>query len=417
MYGWEFPPRMSGGLGTACYGMTKALAGLGNEILFVVPGLEMIDANPSIRLIAAGETPSAMASSSLAPFESILVRMVHSPLRPYMNARQYSELTDGQGRDRCGSYLAAPAIYGEDLMAEVLRYSQAAAEIAARERFDVIHGHDWMTVAAGLAAKKESGKPFVLHIHALEFDRSGENIDRGIYDIERCGMEMADAVIAVSHYTKNLIVERYGILPEKISVVHNAVARRDRCISGSTERVPGKTVLFLGRITYQKGPDYFIEAARKVLTEMPDVTFVMAGVGDLMPRMIEKVAELGLGKRFHFTGFLQDAEVEGIFAKSDLYVMPSISEPFGISPLEAMQHDVPVIISKQSGVAEILRHVLTVDFWDVDELANKMIAVLKYPPLVGEIVEKAKEELRTILWEAAAVKIEAVYEKTVTVKA
>jgi glycogen synthase len=313
------------------------------------------------------------------------------------------------------SYLAVSDAYGEDLMAEVGRYGLAAASIAAQRRFDIIHSHDWMTIPAGLAAKKKSGRPFVLHVHALEFDRSGEQVNQEIYDLERSGMEAADAAIAVSHYTKNMMVDGYGIPPGKITVVHNAVSRSEGAgYRPRREAPPGeaeKTVLFLGRITFQKGPDYFVEAARKVLKEMPMVTFVMAGAGDMMPRIVERVAELGIGRRFRFTGFLRDTEVERIFARSDLYVMPSVSEPFGITPLEAMMYDVPVIISKQSGVAEILRHALTVDFWDVDELANKIIAVLKYPPLAGELVGKAREELKTILWEGAARRIAAVYEK------
>jgi glycosyltransferase involved in cell wall biosynthesis len=274
----------------------------------------------------------------------------------------------------------------------------------------VIHAHDWMTIFAGLHAKKISGKPLILHVHALEFDRSGEHVNQDIYDIERLGMSMADRIVAVSHYTKNVIVNRYGVHADKVAVVHNAVSRAEAGDVYKVERnADKKIVLFLGRITFQKGPDYFVEAAAKVLKEIPDVTFVMAGAGDMMPRMIKRVAELGIGKNFHFTGFLQGAEVEQIFTMSDLYVMPSVSEPFGISPLEAMVYDVPVIISRQSGVSEILRHALKVDFWDVKEMANKIIAILKYPSLSDEIVERSREEVRNIRWEHAAEKIADVY--------
>jgi glycosyltransferase involved in cell wall biosynthesis len=268
-----------------------------------------------------------------------------------------------------------------------------------------------MTVLAGLYAKEVSGKPLILHIHSLEFDRSGEHINRDIFYIERYGMVSADHIIAVSHYTKNLIVSRYGIDPDKISVVHNAVSRAEAPNIYHVGRSPDKKiVLFLGRITFQKGPDYFVEAAAKVLEKLPEVTFVMAGAGDMMPRMIERVAELGIGKNFHFTGFLHGSEVEQIFTMSDLYVMPSVSEPFGISPLEAMIYDVPVIISRQSGVSEILHHALTVDFWDVNEIANKIIAILRYPILVAEIVERSRDELRKVRWEYAAEKIVEVYQ-------
>ncbi|MDQ5986082.1 MAG: Glycogen synthase [Syntrophus sp. SKADARSKE-3] len=409
MFGWEFPPHISGGLGTACDGMTRALTGMGYDILFVMPhpGQEVTETDSPVRVLSTATIPlmDSPYEGSLAgriDFASIV-----SSLRPYING-SLSVRRDPYPPD---SFLAVSGGYGENLMAEVYRYSRAGAVIAARENFDVIHGHDWMAVPAGLAAREASGKPFVLHIHALEFDRNGDHIDQVIYDVEKRGMEAADAVIAVSHYTKEMIVNRYGIPSHKITVIHNAVTRREGVAAHRAERnADEKVVLFLGRITVQKGPEYFVEAARRVLQEMPDVTFVMAGAGDMMPQIVEKVAELEIGKRFHFTGFLRGDEVERMFARSDLYVMPSVSEPFGISPLEAMMYDVPVIISKQSGVSEVLHHALTVDFWDVDELANKMIAILKYPPLAGEMVRQAREELRSILWEKAAVKIAAVYQ-------
>jgi glycogen synthase len=410
MFGWEFPPHVSGGLGTACYGITKSIAKLGHDIIFVMPGPEMAEADSRIRLISTTKASLRDSAIDTASSERIMMRAFPSPLRPYMNDPQYRALARGAyGRD---SYLAVSGGYGEDLIAEVIRYSLAGGVIAAQERFDIIHGHDWMSVHASLEAKKRSGKPFVFHIHALEFDRSGDHINQQIFDIERYGMASADAVIAVSHRTKDLIVSRYGISPDKVGVVHNAVTQKTGSGVYHVEKSPSeKVVLFLGRITFQKGPDYFIEAAERVLREMPEVTFIMAGSGDMMPRMVERVAELGIGKRVHFTGFLQNTEVEQIFAGSDLYVMPSVSEPFGISPLEAVMYDVPVIISKQSGVSEILHHALTVDFWDVDELANKMIAVLKYPPLSGELATKAKEELQAIVWEKAAIKIMVVYQQ------
>jgi glycosyltransferase involved in cell wall biosynthesis len=270
-----------------------------------------------------------------------------------------------------------------------------------------------MTILAALEARRISGKPFILHIHSLEYDRSGEDINGAIRRIEQEGLEKADRIIAVSHRTKRMIVERYGIPPGRISVVHNAVSHQEAGRIYRAERrgtVRGqKMVLFLGRITFQKGPDYFVEAAAEVLRVLPEVRFVMAGTGDMVERMIERVAELGIGNRFHFTGFLQGEEIERIFSLSDLYVMPSVSEPFGISPLEAMLYDVPVIISRQSGVAEILRHALKVDFWDVREIAAKIIAVLKYPVLAGQMALKGREELRKIRWDTAARRIADLY--------
>jgi len=408
MFGWEFPPRISGGLGTACFGMTRALTGLGHEIVFVMPHWD--DEAPSglVEMIAASRVPAPFAECEApAAWKGMTLRAIHSTLRPYLNDSHYQTLLTGPSGSRL---LHITGNYGADLISESVRYGKAAGVIARERRFDVIHAHDWMTVFAGIEAKAVSGRPLVLHIHSLEFDRSGENIHQDIYDIERHGMEQADQVIAVSHYTRRTIVERYGINPAKISVVHNAVINNDVLPDDRIRKNPArKIVLFLGRITLQKGPDYFIEAADMVIKELPEVTFVMAGDGDMMPQMVERVAELGIGENFHFTGFLTGEEVEQLYAVSDLYVMPSVSEPFGITPLEAMRCDVPVIISRQSGVAEILHHVLKVDFWNVPEMADKMIAVLRRPALAAEMVERAREELRKIPWEGAAVKIQTIY--------
>jgi len=421
MFGWEFPPRASGGLGTACFGITKALVELGHKISFVVPGWPG-EALPShVELISAPEISVAERPIGVSDiFAGLDIRLINSTLRPYLNKGAYekshehnSDLPPNE-RGWMGTggrnVLEDSGPYGPDLIAEVMRYARAAGVIAGEHSFDVIHAHDWMTVFAGLYAKEVSGKPLVLHIHSLEFDRSGEQVNQDIYYLERCGMVLCDHVIAVSNYTKNLIIKHYGIDPDKISVIHNAVSRHEAPRVYHWEKDPDKKiVLFLGRITFQKGPDYFVEAAARVLKEFPQVTFVMAGAGDMMPRMIERVAELHIGKNFHFTGFLQGTEVERIFSMSDVYVMPSVSEPFGISSLEAMVYDVPVIMSRQSGAAEILDHVLKADFWDVDEIANKIIAILRHPSLVAEIVERSREQLRSVHWEKAAGKIVDVY--------
>ncbi|MCG6533504.1 MAG: glycosyltransferase family 4 protein [Syntrophales bacterium LBB04] len=419
MFGWEFPPHVSGGLGTACLGITKALVALGHKISFVIPKWPG-EALPShVEMIASSAIAVRTQDiDAMDIFTGLQVSLINSALRPYLNTSQYEQqqhsdlpLNEKGWIEKEGSRLfGASGPYGPNLIAEVMRYARAAGVIAANQSFDVIHAHDWMTVFAGLYAKEASGKPLVLHIHSLEIDRSGENLNQDIFYLERCGMVLCDHVIAVSNYTKNLIIKHYGIDPDKISVVHNAVSRGEAPRVYHWEKNPDKKiVLFLGRITFQKGPDYFIEAAARVLKEFPEVTFVMAGAGDMMPRMIERVAELRIGKNFHFTGFLQGAEVERIFSMSDMYVMPSVSEPFGISSLEAMVYDVPVIISRQSGAAEILDHVLKVDFWDVDEIANKIIAILRYPSLAEEIVERSREQLLNVHWEKAAEKIVDVY--------
>ena len=411
MFGWEFPPRMSGGLGTACYGITSALAGLGHRITFVLPQDGEAGAAPFLDLVSASDLPVSEndREAGMEPLRRLMRRPLPSLLHPYLDQGRYRTLYLSQQK----SFTDTATIYGPDLIAEVIRYGRAAGALARTLPFDVIHAHDWMTIPAALIARRISGRPLILHIHSLEYDRSGENGREEILSIEREGVEKADRIIAVSHRTKRMIVERYAIPPEKISVVYNAVSQREAQQIYRTERrrTPReqKVVLYLGRITFQKGPDYFVEAAAQVLRVLPDVTFVMAGAGDMMERMVERVGELGIGDRFHFTGFLQGEEIERIFSLSDLYVMPSVSEPFGISPLEAMMYDVPVILSRQSGVSEILEHALKIDFWDVQEIASKIIAVLTYPVLAGEMAEKAREELRKIRWKTAAERIEAIY--------
>ena len=414
MFGWEFPPRMSGGLGTACFGMTKALAGLGHQITFVLPQAEETSAAPFLDLVSASDIPIADREGGVTELlQRLAIRPLQSLLNPYLTGESYRELYLSEGK----RFPERRGVYGPDLIAEVIRYGRAGGVIARDLSFDIIHAHDWMTVPAAVNARRISGKPFILHIHSLEYDRSGENVNPEIRAIEQEGLDRADRIISVSHRTKRMIEERYGTDPGKIAVVHNAVTRAEASSIYRAERrmTPrkDKMILFLGRITFQKGPDYFVEAAARVLKVLPDVTFVMAGAGNMMGQMIERVGELGIGDHFHFTGFLQGEEIDRIFSLSDLYVMPSVSEPFGISPLEAMLYDVPVIISRQSGVSELLKHALKVDFWNVQEIASRIIAVLKYPALAEEMAEKAREELRKIRWETAAERIAEIYRETV----
>jgi glycosyltransferase involved in cell wall biosynthesis len=418
--------------------MTHALSEKGHKVTFVLPRLKAGMSDEShVELIGVSQFPARSVEFRNAPeniekeirriADGVRIETVETLLSsPYMSDSEYHQLMDEQRgiaeRLREGSALEGGPTesynlevtgeYGPNLLTEIVRYARVAGAIARSAPHDVIHAHDWLTMLAGVEAKRVSGKPLVVHVHATEFDRSGENVNQVVYDIERLGMERADKVVAVSHYTKDIIVRRYGIPATKVEVVHNAVTRiRNGEESAAQLARREKVVLFLGRITFQKGPDYFVEAAAKVLRHRKDVRFVMAGSGDMAPRMIERVAELKLGRRFHFTGFLNGAAVEQMFRESDIYVMPSVSEPFGISPLEAMAYDVPVIISKQSGVAEVLRHALKVDFWDVSELASKIIALLDHGPLRQELVEQGAKELENIQWGNAARKLGAVYEQ------
>jgi glycosyltransferase involved in cell wall biosynthesis len=305
--------------------------------------------------------------------------------------------------------------YSRDLFAEVARYTMVVADIARRESHDVVHAHDWMTFPAGAAAARASGKPLVVHVHSCEYDRSGDGANPRIVEIEQAGMDAADLVVCVSHYTASVVASRYRIDEGKIRVVHNAVTRRDQHLDPHQGKaIEEPVVLFLGRVTFQKGPDYFLQAAALVVKEEPAVRFVLGGSGDMLPRMIETAAQLGLARHVFFTGFLRGDDVERMYAMADLYVMPSVSEPFGIAPLEAMALDVPVIVSRQSGVAEILQHALKVDFWDVRDMAEKILAVLRRPALRKTLVESGREEVAQMSWDLRGQHLRDIYRELVS---
>jgi glycogen(starch) synthase len=419
MFGWEFPPHISGGLGTACYGLTKGLYSVGvDDILFVVPKAYGDEDNTNVRIIDAGEV---VVSDRIIDYSTFFKRMhfieVGTALRPYSTPEEYEKLSfEDQEQAKYliqssfSGKLSFSGGYGQNLFQEIANYAVIASIIAFKYEFDVIHAHDWLAYPAGIAAKLVSGKPLVVHVHATDFDRSGGNVNPGVYDIEKAGMEAADKVIAVSNLTRNIIIEKYGIDPDKVVTVHNAVEPlADRELQKMERSIDDKIVTFLGRVTLQKGPEYFIEAANLVLQKMKNVRFVMAGSGDMLNRMIWRVATLKIGSRFHFTGFLKGDDVHHMFSLSDVYVMPSISEPFGISPLEAMQSNVPVIISRQSGVSEILQHAIKVDFWDTHAMADAIYGILKYEGLPRMFKKHAKEEVDNLKWEHAAEKVKEVY--------
>lgn len=419
MFGWEFPPHIAGGLGTACLGLTKGLAKQGVEVLFVMPKASGDEDQSAAKIINASDVEALFDVVDVEEYwKNINFMEIGSNLIPYMDPEHFERevnerIKTGQREERIGfkNKYTFSGKYGANLMEEVARYAIVAATIARQQKFDVIHAHDWLTYAAGIAAKKVSGKPLVIHVHATEFDRSGENVNQLVYDLERQGMLAADRVITVSNLTRNIVINRYGIDPAKVVTVHNAVDFQSYKDMDVEKGVKEKVVTFLGRITYQKGPEYFIEAANKVLKAYPNVRFVMAGSGDLMNRSIRRVAKLRIATHFHFTGFLKGQDVQKMFAQSDVYVMPSVSEPFGISPLEAMRSGVPTIISKQSGVAEVLKHALKVDFWDVDALADAIYGLLKYPALSRMAGRCGLEEVNTLKWENAAYLLKHIYEE------
>lgn len=427
MFGWEFPPHIAGGLGTACYGMTRGLARNGVEVTFVMPRAYGDEDKRFVKVVNASDVEAVFGKVD-ADAADIIEKMsfihIDSNLVPYLSPEDYASYHDEfvktgekhwETTDAWSQRYTFSGKYGANLMEEVARYAIVAAQVAKdlEGQFDVIHAHDWLTYFAGIAAKMVSGKPLVVHMHATEYDRSGENINTQTYAIERAGMHAADRVIAVSNLTRNIVIEKYGVPADKVVTVHNAVRFAENETVAPERGVSDKIITFLGRITYQKGPDYFVEAAAKVLKRVPNVRFVMAGSGDMMNHIIRRVARLGIADRFHFTGFLRGEDVHRMFQLSDVYVMPSVSEPFGISPLEAMRSNVPVIISKQSGVAEVLDYAVKVDYWDVDAMADAMYALITYPALSSMFAKKGLEEVTSLKWNDAAAKIKRVYEDAV----
>ena len=402
MYGWEFPPIQSGGLGVACQGIVEGLLSHGHAVFLVLPKTTPAMqgfSGDNFKVFSAGE------SEGLIEIENIPTSLYS----PYAS-------TDASFNEYLKKMLEEEpnAIYSTNMLEEVYRYAAKAAAHAKKVPHDVIHTHDWLTTEAGIYAKKISGKPHVMHVHATEFDRSGENPNQAVYDLERRGMEHADRIIAVSQRTKEMLMKHYGIKEWKIDVVHNAVEPNFSTYHKSHHINPtDKVVLFLGRMTMQKGPDYFLRMAQKVLQHMKRVKFVMAGDGDMMHQIVNMSINLGIEKQVLFSGFLKGDEINRAYAEADLYVMPSVSEPFGITPLEAIRQGTPVLISKQSGISEVIRNALRVDFWDIDEMANKVIAALRYPDLHRTLKERSLDEVNRMSWQKQAGEITKVYEKVI----
>ena len=419
MFGWEFPPHIAGGLGTASYGLTRGLASQSDmEVIFVVPRAYGDEDQSVVRLIGANTVKMTSKKVRYNYFTKPVEKIeVFSRMVPYTDPEDFWKMTRGEvaetdvlvSTNRHGK-VEFTGSYGSTLMDEIHKYSLVAQVIASEHDFDIIHAHDWLAYPAGIAAKAVSGKPLVIHVHATDFDRSGGNVNPVVYNMEKEGMDAADKIITVSNLTRDIVISKYNINPDKVETVYNAVEPLHHSELDIPERkYDDKIVTFLGRITMQKGPEYFIEAARMVLSRMPNVRFVMAGSGDMMERMMRHAASLRITDRFHFTGFLRGNDVFTMLRMSDVYVMPSVSEPFGISPLEAMQSNVPVIISKQSGVAEVLTHAVKVDFWDIEAMADAIYGILSYPALSRMFIMNGKEEVDKLKWEKAAIHVKNIY--------
>ena len=425
MFGWEFPPHISGGLGTASYGLTKGLSSIEEiEVTFVVPKAYGDEDQSAIRLIGAGDISIIRKKIDIEGFRKKMEFLeVKSGIVPYVDPEDYWRLTE---KEVSGEYrfvqvddegkIQFSGKYGTDLLTEIANYAVVSSVIAEETEFDLIHAHDWLAYPAGIAAKDASGKPLVIHVHATDFDRGGGKVNPDVYAIEKRGMDVADRIITVSNLTRNTVIEKYHIDLAKVITVYNAVEPVvEKKSSWFRKGMDEKIVTFLGRITMQKGPEYFISAAHRVLQKMNNVRFVMAGSGDLMNKMISHAAALKIMDKFHFTGFLKGNDVFQMLHLSDVYIMPSVSEPFGISPLEAMQSNVPVIISRQSGVAEILTHAVKVDYWDIDAMADAIYGILKYPALSKMFTKFGKQEVDDLKWENSALKVREVYRSAIGV--
>lgn len=414
MFGWEFPPHILGGLGTASYGLTRGMAMQPDmDITFVIPKPWGDEDQSFLKILGCCNTPVV--------WRDVSMDYVRDRLSKYMNPQEYFDLRDRIYADFSYRHvndlgcIEFSGRYPDNLLEEINNYSIVAGVIARSEQFDIIHAHDWLTYPAGIHAKNVCGKPLVIHVHATDYDRSRGNVNPEVYAIEKNGMDNADHIITVSNLTRATVIEKYHQDPAKVTTVHNAVEPLSPEILSIQDKkgVQDKIITFLGRITMQKGPEYFVEAAAKVLQKAPTTRFVMAGSGDMMNQMIRLAAQRNISDRFHFTGFMKGRQVYEVLKSSDVYVMPSVSEPFGISPLEAMQCGVPSIISKQSGCAEILDYAIKVDYWDIEALADAMYSIISYPAMATLLKEEGKKEVDGIKWEYAGLKVRAIYDSVI----
>ena len=411
MFGWEFPPHILGGLGTASYGLTQGMHQCGNmDITFVIPRPHGDEDKSFANIIGTSQVPVAWRDVSRDYVEQRIGRLIDPELYFRLRNNIYADFNYMRTNDL--GCIEFSGRYPDNLLEEINNYSITAGVIARTIDCDIIHSHDWLTYPAGIHAQQVTGKPLVIHVHATDYDRSRGNVNPTVFSIERDGMLQADHIITVSNLTRRTVIERYGIDPNKVTTVHNAVIPLSQeLLDVEVEKPKEKVVTFLGRITMQKGPEYFVEAAAKVLKNNRNVRFVMAGSGDMMDKMIRLAAQRDIADRFHFPGFQKGKQVYEMLKASDVYIMPSVSEPFGISPLEAMQMGVPSIISKQSGCAEILNNVIKTDYWDIDAMADAINAIISYPALYNQLRQDGLDEVAQITWDKAGQKVIDIYNK------
>lgn len=397
-FGWELSPVMSGGLGVVCRDLTDALVSKGLNVTFVVPKLPYAILDTGFTLVNANDIN----------LDSISIKKlaIDANLSPYYEDIQLSTYSNKK-------FVTDADLYGKNLMQEVERYGLSAAKLANTVPHDIIHAHDWMTGIAAMKAKAVSKKPIVFHVHSTEYDRTANNPHPLILDYERNALLAADKIIAISEYTKKIIVEKYSINAAKIQVVYNAInteeTESDTSITKQTTN--NKTVLFLARLSMQKGADYLLKAAQMVLKKRKNVKFIIVGKGPMLPELIDLSFELGISNNVIFAGSLDHSKVDRAYKDADLFVMPSVSEPFGLTCLEAIKNGTPVLISKQSGASEVIKNALKVDFWDVEAMASKILSVLEHDSLASSLQTNGYYDLRKLTWSSQADKVITVYQQ------
>ncbi len=412
MFGWEFPPKIYGGLAVASYGITKGLSQQGDvEIKFCMPKPTGQEEN-FLKIINMSQVPVAWRD---VQYDQIKDQMIGHTAEDYYRYRDhiYADFNNlGVNYMGCLEFAGG---YPGNLQQEINNFSIIAGVVARSEDFDIIHAHDWLTFPAGIHAKQVSGKPLCIHVHATDFDRSRGKVNPTVYSIEKDGMDNADCIMCVSELTRQTVINNYGQDPRKCVAMHNAVYPLSDDIKAIVphKNPKEKIVTYLGRITMQKGPEYFVEAAALVLQRTKNVRFCMAGSGDMLEAMIKLAAQRGIADRFHFPGFQRGREVYECYKNSDVFVMPSVSEPFGIAPLEAMQCGCPSIISKQSGCGEILDKVIKVDYWDIHAMADAIYSICTNESLYNYLRVEGMKEVDGITWEKVGRRIRNCYDKLI----
>lgn len=396
MFGWEYPPLHVGGLGVACQGLVQGLLKNGIGVTLVLP-------HPH------GQTEE---HDVIVPEERRMRTVrVQSTLNPYMTVSEYCRKREVLSKE-------AQQLYGDDLPQAVARFARMSIELTRHTKPDIVHCHDWMTYGAGIRAARHHDRPLVAHIHATELDRTHFRPDERIFELERQGFKAADQIIAVSRYTRSILVEHYGIDPGKIVVVHNGLSEEHLRPVAHTHSLRGSArgpmVLFLGRVTLQKGPIQFLKMANIVRENRPEVQFVMAGEGDMLDEVIQNARELGMQENITFTGRVTSAEARHLYATADCFVMPSLSEPFGLVALEAISHGTPVVISRQSGVSEVVSHGFNVDFWDTETMADCVLTILREQPLAEQLRTEAQRSVRHLRWDRQAQHVCSLYQDLIT---